>query len=770
MTSEDSNLPQSLTDADFQAFSLDIAQARADARNSSPASPSPLSEIGATSKRCEDSEDFASTGQCSDAAVNDNARQEANQTVESTAIRQVLAQDFEAIHCNLAVAELMEHALLRAEGVLSDRGALCIKTLPYSGATAGSYFVVEPGLSPESALKRIEAQRAEPFCSGLQPAPMDEAAFWALYQRAVDYGKDKDLYQCDGLVNHELASHELASHELISHGWNSSETATPDPHCGIRLICELASQAIMARHWFSPRVVQPLDPDPPMGSDQPISRSLVLSTTQPKSQETPRDSLAVAELTVIALNGLKGEPCLEYLLDTEVFIAIHPAQRLALVGGSRHGGDLWGAIAALLSEVHYREAGLSQASANETPHISRTKRRTDSRAGSSALLLQDAVHCFKAPQAQTVPPQTVMPQTVTPQTVIQPAEKQEAARQETALFLGAPGSGKQTLAAALGDRWGRHWQRGPMLLQPLQAHRTAASHPAPLSLQPLLCGSYGNISGLSAADALHQQLTFGTVLENVPLRESSSQPRFSDLASSVPFRGAWRDSNPPSCESLGQSNEGGAVRGPVLPRAIFLLVADQAGVLPAIARLTAEQAAYYLTLGYGTDLPGWNRHQLHPAAHFKAIDRHRSVQEGLRWQACLQAEGAPEVYLLNTGWLGPSSASGRSLQQRIPASISQALVQAALAGELALANQDSGQIQTCFDPVFGWTLPLKLQQLPRRWCQPWNIWGTAQGWRSAAIALAEQFQTQMENLVAAGLPEAIAQAGPFPSTTPPKNG
>ncbi len=688
MASGDSHLPRSLTDADFQALSLEVAQARADAQGHLTQDDEKALPGGGSVSDLADEGFFPLVAE--EAWQADCESMETVTTGDAMTQPSRTAEDFVPIHCNLSLAELMEHSLLRAEGVLSDRGALCVKTLPYSGTTTGSHYCVEPGLSAEAALERAQVQRAEPLTPGLQLVPMDETTFWALYQRAVDYGKDKALYQCDGLV----------------------EVDFPGKMTGIKVICELASQAIMARHWLFPAAEEEEEDELAQLSSRDQAEPLThWSVSQPCLSSLANHGQAWAgvkddlepTLTVIALNGLKGEPWVESLLDTEVFVVIHPMQRLALVGGSRHGGDLFGAITTLLAETQNKRL------ANQ-------------------LLLQNVVYC------------------------------PETSGHQAALFLGEAGSGKQTLASALG----KSWQRGPVVLQ---AADGPSISPQQLSLKPLLSGGYGNISGLTVNDALHQHLTFGAVLENVPLQAASSRPRFSDLASSIPFRGAWKDDRSLMGATAATLEQG---RTRISPRQVFLLVADTSGVLPAMARLTPEQALYYFALGYGADLPGWSRHQLHPTAHFKAMDPGRAVRDCLRWQACLQAQADTEVYLVNTGWLGPMTGEMRSLQQRIPTSISQALVQSALAGELplvdAVPSDAEGIFQTCLDPVFGWTLPLGLQHLPGRWCQPWNVWGDAQQWRVAAIALARQFQVQMAALVAAGLPEAIAEAGPcFPT-------
>lgn len=710
--SGDSSLPRSLTDSDFQALSLEVAQARADARGAFlRRSGEAVSDGGCRGEGAHEDEAQVSLPREEDGASS------SAELVDEFIQQRLPSEDFAPVHCNLSIAELMEHALLRAEGVLSDRGALCVRTLPYSGITPGSYFCVEPPQpSSDAALAGDKApihdkapinnEEQPEFQPGLQLAPLDESAFWGFYRRAVEYSEDKALYQCDGQFQ----------------GEGVAQAASPP---GLRIICELASQAIMARHWLGPWEGFRDDPE---GGGTDEKEAFEEAGIVDQAQGLPGDEQSQGggeghsereragnqleqseqELTVIVLPGLKGEPWLESLLETEVFVLIHPAQRLALVGGSRHGGDLRQAIAALFAEV--QAADVDSAGLPSTP-----------------LLCQDAVQL-------------------------------EHGSGQRSLFLGALGSGKQTLAAAISASLSNAIvpSRGPLLSQAGGLD----------GLQPLLLGGYGNVTGLDSDSPLQQRLGFGAVLENVPLQETSSRPRFGDLASAIPFWATWQDER----RGLGQSESRARTLAHRLEAssAVFLLVADVKGVLPAIARLTREQALYYFALGYGAELPGWNRHQLSPAAHFTAMDRARTVRDVLRWRDGLQAQsslaqGETSFYLVNTGWLGPMEHEGRSLLQRIPVSISEAFVKAASSGDIPLHDPALSPAKTCLDPVFGWTLPLGLPHLSGRWCQPWNVWGNVQHWRAEAIALVDQFQAQMAQLVAAGLPPEIAQAGPCPS-------
>src|SRR5919112_6672006 len=51
------------------------------------------------------------------------------------------------IHANLTPPQLLEHAVRRSEGVLTDRGAFTAITAPHTGRSAKDKFLVEePGL------------------------------------------------------------------------------------------------------------------------------------------------------------------------------------------------------------------------------------------------------------------------------------------------------------------------------------------------------------------------------------------------------------------------------------------------------------------------------------------------------------------------------------------------------------------------------------------------------------------------------------------------
>lgn len=119
------------------------------------------------------------------------------------------------VYHNLSVAELTEHAILRGEGVLSDTGALCVKTGKYTGRSPNDKFIVD---EPSS---RDEIHWND------QNKPISKETFERLFHRILSYVQGRDLYIFDGYVGAdttyrrgvrvitELASHSLFAHQLF---------------------------------------------------------------------------------------------------------------------------------------------------------------------------------------------------------------------------------------------------------------------------------------------------------------------------------------------------------------------------------------------------------------------------------------------------------------------------------------------------------------------------------------------------------------------------
>lgn len=119
------------------------------------------------------------------------------------------------VYRNVPVAKLVEHSLARAEAILSDRGALCIKTGKYTGRSPNDKFIVDEPLS-----------RDEVHWSKTN-VPISEENFNRLYRQVLSYVQGRDLYIFDGYVGSD-----------------------PNYRIGVRIINELASQNLFAHQLF----------------------------------------------------------------------------------------------------------------------------------------------------------------------------------------------------------------------------------------------------------------------------------------------------------------------------------------------------------------------------------------------------------------------------------------------------------------------------------------------------------------------------------------
>lgn len=85
---------------------------------------------------------------------------------------------------NLSIVELVEKAIGNREGVLSNKGALCVTTGKHTGRSPKDKFIVDT--------KAVHDQ-----ISWTNNAPCSEATFDGLYAKMKEYAKDHELYITD---------------------------------------------------------------------------------------------------------------------------------------------------------------------------------------------------------------------------------------------------------------------------------------------------------------------------------------------------------------------------------------------------------------------------------------------------------------------------------------------------------------------------------------------------------------------------------------------
>src|SRR4051812_8566143 len=147
----------------------------------------------------------------------------------------------------------------------------------------------------------------------------------------------------------------------------------------------------------------------------------------------------------------------------------------------------------------------------------------------------------------------------------------------------------------------------------------------------------------------------------------------------------------------------------------FFPTADAFGVMPPIARLTAEQAMYHFLSGYTAKVAGTERGVTEPAATFSAcfgapfLPLHPGVYARMLGERISRHKA--KVWLVNTGWTGGPYGTG----SRMKLAHTRAMLRAALSGSLDTAKFTK-------DPVFGFEVPTSVPDVPSAVLSPRGTW------------------------------------------------
>lgn len=189
----------------------------------------------------------------------------------------------------------------------------------------------------------------------------------------------------------------------------------------------------------------------------------------------------------------------------------------------------------------------------------------------------------------------------------------------------------------------------------------------------------------------------------------------------------------------------------VCPRHIFFLADDAFGVLPPVAKLTAEQALYYYISGYSGKI---NRRQAigdSPEVVFSACFGAEFLAFGPERYAALFEkkirEHSPGIWLLNTGQLG-GPGSSRLIKPRY----TRAIITAILNNELADAHFIAA-------PVFHTAMPLACPGVPDKFLDPAHSWSSPEAYEDALNRLAILFHSNFEQYTGV-VSVHISEAGP----------
>ena len=236
---------------------------------------------------------------------------------------------------------------------------------------------------------------------------------------------------------------------------------------------------------------------------------------------------------------------------------------------------------------------------------------------------------------------------------------------------------------------------------------------------------------------------FGTILENVALDPLTRKLDLDSDRITENTRAAY------PLEFIGNADPTG-IAGQ--PRNVVLLTADAFGVLPPIARLTHDQAAYHFISGYTAKLAGTEVGIKEPKATFSAcfgapfMPRHPGeyaamlIERLARWNV--------PVWLVNTGWTGGPYGTG----ERMNIDHTRQMVRAALNGLL-------DDVPTRTDPIFNVEVPTSVPGVPSAVLDPRATWQDTAAYDSQAHKLARMF-AQNFAAYADGVPPSVRTAGP----------
>jgi len=185
---------------------------------------------------------------------------------------------------------------------------------------------------------------------------------------------------------------------------------------------------------------------------------------------------------------------------------------------------------------------------------------------------------------------------------------------------------------------------------------------------------------------------------------------------------------------------------------VIFLTADAFGVLPAVSRLSSEQARYYFLSGFTAKLAGTELGVTSPQPTFSAcfgkafLSLHptRYAEELTRR---MEPAGA-KAYLVNTGWNG----SGK----RISIKATRAIIDAILDGSIDAA-------ETSEVPVFGLHAPNALPGVDSALLDPRTSYADTNEWRTRAQELADLFIDNFVQYTDTDSGRALVAAGPQPA-------
>jgi phosphoenolpyruvate carboxykinase (ATP) len=301
---------------------------------------------------------------------------------------------------------------------------------------------------------------------------------------------------------------------------------------------------------------------------------------------------------------------------------------------------------------------------------------------------------------------------------------------DTAIFFGLSGTGKTTLSAdpargLIGDDEHGWSDRGVFNFEG---------------------GCYAKVIRLrddTEPEIFAATRMFGTVLENVVTDPDTRHVEYDADSITENTRACYPIHYIPNHVASGTGG---------IPKNVVFLTADAYGVMPPIARLSAEQAMYQFLSGYTAKVAGTERGVTEPTATFSSCfgAPFLPLQPGVYAKMLGEriARSGAKVWLVNTGWTGGAYGTG----SRMKLAHTRSMVRAALSGAL-----DGAQFTR--DPVFGFEVPVAVAGVPAEVLLPRGTWADPAAYDAQAKKLAGMFRENFRHFESQ-VPAEVLAAGP----------
>ena len=265
-------------------------------------------------------------------------------------------------------------------------------------------------------------------------------------------------------------------------------------------------------------------------------------------------------------------------------------------------------------------------------------------------------------------------------------------------------------------------------------------------------GCYAKVINLNPEEEpdIYNAIRQGALLENVVYDEDSMEIDFNDGSKTENTRVSYPlDHIDNSISGKGMPSVAGH------PKKVIFLTCDAYGVLPPVAKLTADQAMYHFISGYTAKVAGTERGITEPTATFSpCFGGPFLTLHPLKYAELLKEkmqEFEVSVYLVNTGWVGSSAQSGA---KRFSLPKTRKILDAILNGDIENVEFDK-------DLYFGFQIPTFLSDIESDLLNPLKAWSDLEEYHRSAGELVKKFQKNYKQYDLGD--DTIRNAGPHSS-------